>query len=256
MSPGQASPLDRLIRALGPCAPHDLSAFFVPGRIEVLGKHTDYAGGRSLLCAVEQGFTVAVTPRDDSRVSIVDVEDDAELSCDWDPDIAPPASGWANYPMTVVRRVARNFPLVRRGADIAFISDLPPSAGLSSSSALMIAVFLALAEVNHLAGDPAFRHEIHSLEELGAYLATIENGRSFGTLEGDRGVGTFGGSEDHTAILCCRAGELAQYRFRARAPRARHNVSRRPRADRGFERCRRREDRQCPRHLQPPVTCG
>ena len=49
-------------------------AFFVPGRIEVLGKHTDYAGGRSLLCAVERGFAVLATPRDDAVVRAVDAQ--------------------------------------------------------------------------------------------------------------------------------------------------------------------------------------
>ena len=40
------------------------SAFFVPGRIEVLGKHTDYAGGRSLLCAAEQGFCLVAAAQE------------------------------------------------------------------------------------------------------------------------------------------------------------------------------------------------
>ena len=49
--------------------------------------------------------------------------------------------------------------------------------------------------------------------DLAGYLGTVENGRTFGPLAGDTGVGTFGGSEDHTAILCCRASTLSQYRF-------------------------------------------
>ena len=44
---------------------HDASMalWWVPGRVEVFGKHTDYAGGRSLLCAIERGFHVASRPR-------------------------------------------------------------------------------------------------------------------------------------------------------------------------------------------------
>ena len=48
-------------------------AFFVPGRIEVLGKLTDYAGGRSLLCAIERGIVAAVKPRTDPLVRITDI---------------------------------------------------------------------------------------------------------------------------------------------------------------------------------------
>ena len=49
-----------------------LSAFFIPGRIEVLGKHTDYVGGSSLLAAAEQGFVIVCAPRQDGRVSVTD----------------------------------------------------------------------------------------------------------------------------------------------------------------------------------------
>jgi galactokinase len=49
--------------------------------------------------------------------------------------------------------------------------------------------------------------------DLAGFLGTIENGQSFGELMGDRGVGTFGGSEDHTAILCSSAGLLGQFSY-------------------------------------------
>ena len=207
-----ALPLVRAALAAEGAGPESC-AWFVPGRIEVLGKHTDYAGGRSLVCAVEQGFVVAASPRDDGVVRVIDVAGggQAELRLSGDGDPLP--SGWVRYPATVVRRVARNFPLARRGADIAFLSDLPPASGMSSSSAFMVSVFLALATVNGLEQEEAYRREIASPEDLAGYLATIENGHSFGALTGDGGVGTFGGSEDHTAMLCCHAGQLSQYAF-------------------------------------------
>src|SRR5262249_35848116 len=118
-----------------------------------------------------------------------------------------------NYPMTVARRIARNFPGNLRGADISFISDLPPAAGLSSSSALIIAFFLALAEINRLEQHENYQMNIHSREDLAGYLGCVENGENFGSLSGDKGVGTFGGSQDHTAILCCMANQLSQYSF-------------------------------------------
>jgi galactokinase len=189
------------------------AAFFVPGRIEVLGKHTDYGGGRSLLCAVEQGFCVVARPREDRRVRVRNASTGELAEWAFGPDIQPRRSHWSNYPATVVRRVARNFPDASVGVEIAFASDLPAASGMSSSSAFMIGIFLALAEVNRLAATATYRADISSAEALAAYLATIENGRSFGALRGDRGVGTFGGSEDHTAILCCRPATLSQFRF-------------------------------------------
>src|SRR5437660_1404693 len=188
-----------------------VNAWFVPGRLEVVGKHTDYAGGRSLLCAIERGYAVVAAPREDSQIRLVDAKDESVVHVREEPGGTSPA--WAIYPATVARRIARNFPEARRGADIAFESDLPPAAGMSSSSALMIAVFFVLSHVNAIESLDRYRAEIHNTEELAGYLATVENGRHFGTLTGGSGGGTFGGSEDHTAILCCCANELAQYAF-------------------------------------------
>ena len=188
-------------------------AWFVPGRIEVLGKHTDYAGGRSLVCAIERGFVFVAVRRADSRVRMVDASDGSTI------EFAMRASGhasndqpWAVYPWTVARRLSANFG-ASVGADVGLASDLPPAAGLSSSSAFMIGAFLALADANGLASQPEYAQNIHDTLELASYLATVENGSSFGALIGDAGVGTRGGSEDHTAILCSCAGCVSQYSF-------------------------------------------
>ena len=188
-------------------------AFFVPGRIEVLGKHTDYAGGRSLLCAVERGFAVLATPRDDAIVRAVAVQRGETRTMSLDSTVQPDAGDWATYVSTVVRRVARDFPTARRGMDVVFASDLPAASGMSSSSALVIAIFLALREVNALEDDAGYRRAITSTELLAEYLGALENGRPFGAMEGGLGVGTLGGSQDQTAILCCRAGMLSRYSF-------------------------------------------
>src|SRR5437867_4194437 len=70
--------------------PYLSAAFFVPGRLEVLGKHTDYAGGRSLLCTVERGICLVAIPRDDDGIRIVDAADGSTVTCRLDPNL--PAS--------------------------------------------------------------------------------------------------------------------------------------------------------------------
>ena len=189
------------------------TVLLVPGRIEVLGKHTDYAGGRSLLCAADLGFVFVSRPRADRQVRVTAVPSGERFECPIDPAIEPQVGHWSNYRATVVRRVARNFPDAVTGVDIAFASDLPPAAGMSSSSAFMIGVFASLAAANGIEEHGAFTAAVPDRLALASYLATIENGRSFGALAGDTGVGTFGGSEDHTAILCCRPGHLSRYAF-------------------------------------------
>ena len=214
MAAPAAAMLGRARRALRDAGAGEVSsAFFVPGRVEVLGKHTDYAGGRSLICAVEQGFVVAASPRADRRVIVRDVEGGRTAALALDAALADQAEAWARYPATVLRRLARNFPGAATGADVAFLSNLPHASGMSSSSAFMVAVYLAVADLNRLEASDEYREAIRSPEDLPGYLGTIENGQSFGPLAGDLGVGTFGGSEDHTAILGGRAGELSVYSF-------------------------------------------
>ena len=209
------APIEAASAALGslPGVSGEARRWLVPGRLEVLGKHTDYAGGRSLLCAAERGICFAAAPRADAHMRIVDAATGTDLDFTIGPALRSAPGHWANYPMTVARRLARNFPGPLKGADIAFASDLPPAAGMSSSSALIIGFFTALADVNQLQQRHEYRENIHSPEELAGYLGAVENGRSFAGLPGDTGVGTAGGSEDHTAILCCRAGQLSQYAF-------------------------------------------
>ena len=210
----RGSRLRRVLAALG-TERRDIdtwAAWFVPGRIEVLGKHTDYGGGRSLICAAERGFDVVSAPRADGRVALTDLGRGARLTLDIDGP--PPAVRWATYPLTVLRRLSRNFPEMRRGVDLVFESDLPSAAGMSSSSALMIAVLLALVRANRLDKTATWIGNLRNgPEDLAAYAATIENGRTFRGLTGEGGVGTEGGSEDHTAILCSEPSRVGQYAF-------------------------------------------
>ena len=186
---------------------------FVPGRIEVLGKHTDYAGGRSLTCAAERGFAVAFAASDRAEVRIADARDGRHAAFPLAADLEPAAGHWTNYPMTVARRLARDFGPLPRGVTMAFCSTLPKSAGLSTSSALITAVCLALWQVNGLQANPRVLDAIPTEGALAEYLGCIENGAPFGMLGGDRGVGTTGGSEDHTAILLSRPGAITCYRY-------------------------------------------
>ena len=112
-------------------------AWWVPGRIEVLGKHTDYAGGRGLLCAAERGFVMSVAPREDAVVTVIDVVHGAEASFELSID-QPPCPHWHNYPATVVRRIVRNFPAPLQGCDISIASDLPRASGTVSYTHLTL----------------------------------------------------------------------------------------------------------------------
>ncbi|AFV90432.1 MAG: galactokinase family protein [Acidipropionibacterium acidipropionici] len=186
--------------------------WFVPGRIEVLGKHTDYAGGRTLVAAVDRGVTTTCSPWDGEGVtaSSTAVPGELHLTAGVDPHLA--AGHWGGYVQAVIDRLTDNFgPLAPCRIEVS--SDLPLASGMSSSSALVSSVVLALADANGFTGSARWARNVTDEADLAQYLACFENGMSFKELPGAAGVGTFGGSEDHTAMVASRAGQLGQFRF-------------------------------------------
>lgn len=221
MSPEAAMEKGRMFGKVAERLGGEAVAIWVPGRIEVLGKHTDYCGGRSLVCAVERGFAVVVRRREDDQVRLEAVggEGTGVQSAQFQiqAGAAIPQRDWTLYPRTVANRVAANFGGTvsggLRGCDVAFMSDLPQAAGLSSSSALVVAMFLALSVANDLEATPAYRENLATIEDLANYLGCVENGSTFRGLTGAGGVGTFGGSQDHVAILCSKPGKVLRVSF-------------------------------------------
>lgn len=187
---------------------------FVSGRIEFLGKHTDYCGGRSLVCPVERGFRLSFCANENELINLENADSGEKVSFEFGENLFISENHWQKYPQTVARRIARNFRSKKlKGVEIKFQSDLPQAAGLSSSSAFMIAVFRAISAVNELENFAEFRANIENEFELAEYLGCVENGQSYRSLIGDKGVGTFGGSQDHTAILCGKQGFLSRFSF-------------------------------------------
>jgi galactokinase len=189
-------------------------AWRVPGRLEVFGTHTDYAGGDVLVCAIDRGVTVEARELAGPEPVLIAGSDAAKSGVVVHPG-APtpyPPGHWGRYLQTVADRLTANFgPL--RPAELRFTSELPLASGMSSSSALIVAAALALADLNGFSESPAWHRAAPDRLQLAGYLACVENGKSWGELAGALGVGTLGGSEDHTAMLCGQADRLSQYRF-------------------------------------------
>ncbi|HVL67474.1 MAG TPA: galactokinase family protein [Vicinamibacterales bacterium] len=199
------APVEEMARTTFGAAPR--WRFLVPGRLEVFGKHTDYAGGHALVAAVPRGFAVAALARSDGRVVVADARSGELFECPTDAP-AVHVTGWRRYVATVVRRLSSNFPGADLSTSIVFSSDVPPASGISSSSALVISIAESVIARAGLEQTERWRAAIRGLEERAAYFGCLENGAAFGQLAGNDGVGTHGGSEDHAAILASRAGHL------------------------------------------------
>jgi galactokinase len=116
-----------------------------PGRVNVIGEHTDYNGGYVLPVAMEHTTRAAVARRDDGRVAFASLQGDGavvQLGID---ELAPGRpDSWAGYPAGVVMGLRERLP---GGVSILVDTDVPVGAGLSSSAALTCSVALALSDL-------------------------------------------------------------------------------------------------------------
>jgi len=122
-----------------------------PGRVNLIGEHTDYNDGFVLPCAIDFCTLIAARPRDDALIRVVASDyGDASDEFSLDATIVPrPDALWTNYIRGVVKMLLeRGLPL--RGADFAVAGNVPQGAGLSSSASLEVAVAQAFKSLQGL----------------------------------------------------------------------------------------------------------
>jgi len=166
----------------------------VPGRVNLIGEHIDYHGLPVLPIAIKKYVRVAFRARKDRLIRAVSAVPYGPREFEWTPELTPAASGdWQNYLRAAAQVVGQaSWPVwtgreaCPTGIDAVVVSDLPAAAGLSSSTALLVAFTLALLRANGCA--PTF-------EEL---MAVLPDGEQF--------VGTRGGGMDHAAVLASQPG--------------------------------------------------
>lgn len=126
--------------------PRGAAWFRAPGRVNLIGDHTDYNDGFVLPAAIDRDCVVAARPADVVRVSSLDLADSFELPADGSADVEACTSGWGRLVAAVVRELAAiGRPPV--GMDAVVASDVPIGSGLSSSAAFEVAVASALVGV-------------------------------------------------------------------------------------------------------------
>lgn len=140
--------MDRLLRAFG--GTPDLIAR-APGRVNLIGEHTDYNGGFVLPCAIGVATRVAISARKDRHINVTAADyGGARDSFSLDTPIERSPLGWANYVRGMIK-VMQDAGHILCGADIAIAGNVPQGAGLSSSASLEVAVgqaFTALCRLD------------------------------------------------------------------------------------------------------------
>lgn len=170
--------------------PGPVLCFRAPGRVNLIGEHTDYNHGFVLPLALDRDLLLLARPRRDAVVHLINEEEGyPPVSFAAEPSIPPEArGGWGNYARGAAQRLAQQLGRPLSGLDGLLCGaapyGVPRGAGLSSSSALTVVVAVALASLNGLAAEgPGF-----------AQLCA----------EAEWYVGTRGGIMDHFCALLAR----------------------------------------------------
>ncbi len=115
-------------------------AFFAPGRVNLIGEHTDHEGGHVFPCAIAFGIwaLAAVRPGKTLRLCSLNFEEKGVVEAPLHALEHDPARGWANYPLGVIRVLEDHGHALPAGLDLLFWGNLPEGAGLSSSAAIEV----------------------------------------------------------------------------------------------------------------------
>jgi len=147
MSIAQAQLIDRVVQFQGKLGLGKPLIVKSPGRVNLIGDHTDYNDGFVLPGAVDKSVILAFTPRNDDIVKLHSMDYDSMLQISLSA-LEPSESEWANIVLGVLAQMQRSRRL--SGFDLAYGSDLPRGAGLSSSSAIACGVAFGLNKLFNL----------------------------------------------------------------------------------------------------------
>ena len=171
--------------------------FRAPGRVNLIGEHTDYNEGFVLPLAIDRACLVAGTMREDTKIEIHALDIDETASFDLKSSAIKRRGNWRDYVEGIVRCLQKKFDL-RSGANLIFSSDVPLGAGLSSSAALTVSIGFALLSLAKIEFDR--REIIFAAQETEHEFVGIRSGimDQFASVVSRK---------DHALLLDCRSLE-------------------------------------------------
>lgn len=157
----------------------DIRVYFAPGRVNLIGEHTDYNGGHVFPCALTIGTYMAVRKRADRKVNFysMNFEDLGIIECSLD-NMTPKEDGeWTNYPMGVMWAFDGRGMKMDCGLDLALYGNIPNGSGLSSSASLEVVTGYMLKDMY------GFDVTNVDLAKIGQYSENNFNGCNCGIMD-------------------------------------------------------------------------
>ena len=170
--------------------------FFAPGRVNLIGEHTDYNGGNVFPCAIDKGTYGLVKKRDDRRFRMYS-ENFADLGVmefTLDELTNDKKHDWANYPKGVIKMFLEAGQKIDSGFDILFSGNIPNGAGLSSSASIEMLTAIVLKDLFHLSIDPV------EMAQLGKKTENLFIGVNSGIMDQ---FAVAMGKKDNAILLDC-----------------------------------------------------
>ena len=171
---------------------------YAPGRVNIIGEHTDYNDGFVMPCAINYGTAIAGSKRADHIWNVYAADLDLEDTFSLDEDFPQSEQKWANYVRGVVKFIQERCPQFKQGADLVISGNVPHSSGLSSSAALEVAIGKFC---QHLSDLPLTHTEIAL---IGQKAENKFVGANCGNM--DQLISALG-QKDHLLMIDCRSLE-------------------------------------------------
>jgi galactokinase len=122
------------------------AVFVAPGRVNLIGEHTDYSDGFVLPAAINFHTVVGISRRSDDQISVHSLDFQETVTGAREDLLGAPRKSWSDYPLGVLRVLAERGVRFGGGCNLTIAGDVPLGAGLSSSASLEVATAVALTQ--------------------------------------------------------------------------------------------------------------
>ena len=157
----------------------EINVYFAPGRVNLIGEHTDYNGGHVFPCALTIGTYAAVRKREDRKLRFysMNFEQLGVMESDLDGLVYDRAADWTNYPKGIIWTMKEKGYSIYHGMDILYYGNIPNGSGLSSSASIEVLTGYVLKDMFGLNLD------LKELALIGQYSENRFNGVNCGIMD-------------------------------------------------------------------------